>query len=45
MVSAAVMKGEQVIATAPVKLLTFELILSVELMITDGEDALVSLST
>lgn len=45
MVGGAVMKGEKVIATAPVKLVTFELTLSVELLIADGEDAVVSLST
>lgn len=45
MVGGAVMKGEKVIGVAPVKLVTFELTLSVELLITDGEDALVSLST
>jgi len=45
MVGAAVMKGEQVIATAPVKPVTFELTLSVELLFTDGEDVVVSLST
>jgi len=45
MVGAAVTKGAKAIATAPVKPMTLELTLSVDLLITNGEDAVVSLST
>ncbi len=38
-------KGAKAIATAPVKLATFALTLSVDLLITDGQDAVGSLST